>query len=137
MSFETIDPSQASQRLSTADWQYIDVRSEQEFDAGHPEGAFNIPIATLDDSGMMIPNQQFTDVIAKHFPRDSKLVLGCKMGGRSMRACEFLEQAGFANLANMHGGFSGAPDMQGWKERNLPVSSQPLDGRDYGSLRDT
>ncbi len=136
MSFETIDPNQASERLSNSDWQYIDVRSEQEFDAGHPEGAFNIPIATLDDSGMMIPNQQFVEVIAKHFPKDSKLVLGCKMGGRSARGCEFLAQAGFGSLANMHGGFSGAPDMQGWKDRELPVAATPLEGRDYNSLRD-
>lgn len=134
MSFETIDPSQASDRLTSSNWQYIDVRTEQEFDMGHPAGAFNVPIANIDDSGTMVPNQQFTKIVTKHFAKDSKLVLGCKMGGRSMRACELLLQAGFDTLANMHGGFSGAPDMQGWKDRELPMASSPQDGRDYNSL---
>lgn len=134
MSFETIDPAQASDRITNSQWQYIDVRTVQEFDAGHPEGAFNIPVANIDGTGTMVPNEQFTNVIAKHFAKDSKLVLGCKMGGRSMRACDLLAQAGFAALANMHGGFSGAPDMTGWKDRDLPIASTAHEGRDYGSL---
>ena len=136
MSFETIDPSAANDRVSSSEWQYVDVRTQQEFDVGHPDGAFNVPILFLDATGMMAPNGAFIEVMEKHFPKGAKLVLGCKMGGRSMRACQLLAQAGYAHLANMHGGFSGAEDMRGWKDQGFPVASQPLEGRDYRSLSD-
>ena len=135
MSYETIDPSEAHARVSEQGWQYLDVRSVMEFDAGHPAGAYNVPILDMDAMGRMVPNASFVEIVAKHFPRDARLVVGCKMGGRSMHACEFLTQAGFTNLANMHGGYSGAEDTPGWQARDLPISSAAEAGRDYAALR--
>ena len=42
-----------------------------------------------------------------NFAVDAKLVLGCAMGGRSMRACELLASDGYTDLINMHGGYDG------------------------------
>ena len=135
MSYETIDPAEAQRRMEAEGWQYLDVRTVEEFAAGHPSGAFNVPLAMHDPMGGMNANPEFLDVVSKSFEKDTKLVVGCKMGGRSMNACEFLSQYGFTALANMHGGYSGAPDMEGWESRGLPVDAQPKEGRDYDSLR--
>lgn len=133
MSYETIDPQEASRRIAEEGWQYLDVRTVEEYAAGHPAGAFNVPVAHKGPMGMQ-PNPAFPDVMEKRFAKDAQLVVGCKMGGRSMHACEFLTQAGFTNLANMHGGYSGADDMEGWASRGLPTSTTPESGRDYETL---
>lgn len=38
--------------------------------------------------------------------KDKKVVIMCKMGGRSMRACEYLRDQGFKNLFNLAGGIT-------------------------------
>ena len=42
---------------------FVDVRTEQEFAAGHPAGAVNVPIAGIDAYGQMTPNPDFVRVI--------------------------------------------------------------------------
>jgi adenylyltransferase/sulfurtransferase len=39
-------------------------------------------------------------------PRDTKLVVHCKMGGRSAKAVGFLQQQGFSNVWNVEGGIT-------------------------------
>lgn len=39
-----ISPQEASQKLAEG-WTYVDVRTVEEFEAGHPPGAVNVPIA--------------------------------------------------------------------------------------------
>jgi hypothetical protein len=68
------------------------------------------------------------------------LVVGCMAGGRSQRACEILEQAGFSDLTNVRGGFGGARDatgailVPGWRDAGLPVSTE-LGESAYQSLQ--
>ena len=58
--FENIDPSKAHELLSSdGGYAYVDVRTEGEFQAGHPEGAVNIPAFIRDASGQMGPNPEF------------------------------------------------------------------------------
>ena len=122
MPYDEIDPRAAHERQQQG-WRYIDVRSPQEFAQGHPEGAVNIPILFMGPLGMQ-PNLEFVDVVRKHFAPDQPLLLGCKSGGRSARAAMALEQAGFQQLANVAGGFSGAPGVHGWSFLGLPVSTE-------------
>jgi rhodanese-related sulfurtransferase len=139
MSYETIDPRTAHQRLAAEkDLVYLDVRSVQEFEQGHPEGAFNVPIAMLTEHGME-PNDEFLAVVERRFGKDQAMVVGCKMGGRSARACEVLAAAGFTRLANMDGGFSGRPGggeavSRGWSGCGLPVAATPRKGATWGEL---
>ncbi|MBI4365362.1 MAG: rhodanese-like domain-containing protein, partial [Deltaproteobacteria bacterium] len=42
MAFDSIRPREAYERMQHG-WTYLDVRSEQEFAAGHAKGAINIP----------------------------------------------------------------------------------------------
>lgn len=64
---------------------YLDVRTEAEFAAGHPEGAINIPVLVAKGPGQMQLNLEFVEVAEKVIPRDRKLVVGCMAGGRSQR----------------------------------------------------
>jgi rhodanese-related sulfurtransferase len=141
MSFETKNPPAVKEILGGDEgWVYLDVRSTVEFDQGHPEGAYNIPLAQMDAAGQMVPNDRFVEIVEKTFNKDSKLVLGCAAGGRSQRACGLLAAQGYASLINMMGGFSGARDMsgrvleEGWQACGLPSSTQPEQGRSYTEL---
>ena len=55
-------------------------------------------------------------------------------GGRSQRACEMLEEAGFTDLTNVAGGFGGNRDasgnvvVAGWRDAGLPVTTELGDG---------
>lgn len=119
---------------------YLDVRSTQEFAAGHAPGALNVPIAHLGAMGMEA-NPDFLDVVQATVPKETALLIGCKMGGRSSRACEILERAGYTNLHNVDGGFSGRGDggdesvRKGWSGSGLPVSAKPAPGASYDDLR--
>src|SRR5258708_37670490 len=86
---------------------YLDVRTEGEFAAGHAAGAINIPVMVAKGPGQMQLNLDFVEVAEKVIPKGKKLVVGCMAGGRSQRACEMLEDAGFTDLTNVVGGFGG------------------------------
>lgn len=132
MALEDIDPTTAQARQAEG-VRYIDVRSPEEFAAGHPEGAINIPIAFLQGGGMVV-NPDFVSVVHKHFTPETPLLLGCKSGGRSARALQALASEGFTNLANVEGGFSGAPGKRGWVDLGLPVSTE-TEGVSYDDVK--
>ena len=119
---------------------YLDVRSVPEFEAGHPANAINIPLMHLTPGVGMTPNPEFTSVVEASLPRDSKLVVGCKTGGRSARACEIMEQMGYKIVANVRGGFVGAMDNTGriteagWSMLSLPTCSACADEARYETL---
>jgi rhodanese-related sulfurtransferase len=108
---------------------YLDVRTEGEFAAGHAAGAINIPVMVAKGPGQMQLNLDFVEVAEKVIPKGRKLVVGCMSGGRSQRACDMLEEAGFTDLTNVVGGFGGQRDasgkvvVAGWKDAGLPVTT--------------
>ena|SRR5919198_1904782 len=116
---------------------YLDVRSVQEFERGHPQGAYNIPLLHLDPATrQMTPNPDFLSVVQANFPADAKLVIGCQAGARSMKACEALAAAGYTNVTNVAGGFGGSPRGEtGWSQAGLPIETQADAARTYDALR--
>ena len=120
---------------------YLDVRSVEEFAQGHPAQAFNIPLMHRHPSGRMLPNGDFLRVIQANFPSDAKLLIGCHSGGRSMKAAEILQAAGYTGMVNVRGGFGGARDAlgriaePGWAGLGLPVEREPRPGASYESLK--
>src|SRR4030095_968160 len=119
---------------------YLDVRSVPEFEAGHPPKAINIPIAHMTPGAGMSPNSDFTAVVEAALPKDAKLLVGCKSGGRSARACAIISQLGYANVANFRGGCVGAMDNfgrvtePGWSMLSLPTCSQCADDAGYEAV---
>jgi rhodanese-related sulfurtransferase len=120
---------------------YLDVRTPEEFAAGHPAGARNVPVVFLQGPGRPpVPNADFVAIVETHFPRDTKILIGCQSGGRSQRAADILVQAGYANVTNVQGGFGGARDRSGqvvvvgWREAGLPVERGATAGASYDDL---
>lgn len=120
---------------------YVDVRSQAEFEQGHPEGAVNVPLLDREPgSGQMAPNPDFIRVMQANFPTDAKLLIGCQVGGRSMRAAQMLEAFGFADVTNVKGGFGGMKDPTGrsidpgWADSGLPVEQGAPADRSYPHL---
>jgi rhodanese-related sulfurtransferase len=141
MPINQVEPPQAHEILkNNPDAIYLDVRTESEFAQGHPAGAINVPVVFIKGPGQMELNGEFVDVVAKTSPLGKKLVVGCLAGGRSQRACELLEAAGYTDLTNVRGGFGGARDaagqvvIAGWRDAGLPVSTEVSDNS-YQSLR--
>jgi rhodanese-related sulfurtransferase len=141
MAIKEITPQQVHDVLSADPGVvYIDVRTEREFAAGHPQGAVNIPVAFPDPARGMMMNPDFVKVVESHFPKDKKIILGCQAGPRSNAAANLLQQAGYQDVSNMVGGFGGMRDASGnvvapgWSSLGLPVSQENGDGVSYASL---
>lgn len=138
MTIERISPQQAHD-LVQGEHVFVDVRSLPEFDQGHPTGAYNVPFLHKGPQGMT-PNADFVAVMEASFTKDQKIVVGCRSGGRSLRAAQTLEAEGFTAVVDQKAGFLGQPDAfgqvkdPGWKQAGLPVSLEPEAGRDYASL---
>jgi rhodanese-related sulfurtransferase len=134
-----VSPKEAKE-LVDAGWVYLDVRSEPEFEQGRPSGAVNVPLMHAGAAGMT-PNADFLTVVQAAFPKATKLVVGCQAGGRSARAAQLLEGAGYSELVDQRAGFGGARDgggritEPGWAAEGLPVDKgQPSPGS-YEALR--
>jgi len=131
MSVKQTDPLQTTDLLhKDKTVAYVDVRTVQEFQAGHVPGAVNIPVMIPDpSSGRMTPNPNFVQAMEAAFPKDRKLILGCQAGGRSQYAADLLDKNGYTDVSNMQGGFGGAKDPMGrvvtpgWLQCNLPIET--------------
>ena len=129
-----VSPQEARDLIDREGYVHVDVRSVPEFQAGHPEGAYNVPLMHMGPGGMA-PNPDFLAVVQKTFPTDTPLVLGCKAGGRSLRAATMLEAAGFTKIVDQRAGYEGGGGEPGWKPRGLPTSAAAEPGHAYESLR--
>jgi rhodanese-related sulfurtransferase len=126
-----ISPNEAKELIDRDGYTYVDVRSEPEFEAGHPAGAINVPIHAPD----------FLEVMKGTFQADSKIILGCQVGARSFRAAQMLIAAGFTNIIDQRAGFAGARSPfggmaePGWAPAGLPVESGAPAGRSFPDVR--
>ncbi|MBY6198305.1 rhodanese-like domain-containing protein [Vibrio hangzhouensis] len=67
---------------------FIDVRSPQEFAAGHIEGSINVPL------------QMIFSLANSDLSQDDELVVYCASGMRSSQAAEALLSLGYRNVVN-------------------------------------
>lgn len=72
----------------------IDVREPDEYVVGHIPKAVNIPLSTIQDS-------------IEEFRDECNVYLVCRSGGRSLRACEYLQDCDVVNVVNVAGGTLG------------------------------
>lgn len=107
---------QVAQELLNAGHHYLDVRTAEEFAAGHIEGAVNIPYMCRVGSGMT-KNLNFLEDVSSRFDKGDEIVVGCQMGKRSQMATSELVAAGFMGLTDMPGGFAG------WVQSGMPTKT--------------
>ena len=133
-----VTPPEAAELLKQG-WSYLDVRSIPEFEQGHPLGAANIPLLHF-QNGRMAPNADFQRVVEASFPKDTKIVVGCKAGGRSLQAATLMEAAGYTSVVDMRGGYHGERDgfgrasVPGWAAEGLPVETTAPPDKTYAAL---
>jgi rhodanese-related sulfurtransferase len=90
------------------EWQIVDVRESDEWEAGRIEGAIHLPLARVmagQEKGLLEP--------------DKKVGVVCRSGNRSELASVMLRARGY-DAYNMEGG------MQSWQALGLPFSA--MDG---------
>ncbi|HET7292641.1 MAG TPA: rhodanese-like domain-containing protein [Vicinamibacteria bacterium] len=134
MALKRVGPEEAKRLVEEEGYVYVDVRSVPEFEAGHPEGAYNVPIAHLGRMGMA-PNPDFLRVMEERFGPDAKIVVGCKSGGRSLQAASILLDRGFRSVVDQRAGFDGMPGDPGWRPRGLPVSATAAPDHTWEGLK--
>ncbi len=141
MAIKEITPQEAYDLLAREEGVlYIDVRTEAEFSSGHPDGAVNIPVALPDPAQGMALNQEFVRVVQVHYPKDTKIIVGCQAGPRSEAAARLLQEVGYQEVVSMRGGFGGLRDSlgqviaPGWASLGLPISQENGEGVSYEFL---
>lgn len=81
-------------RQDTKEGILLDVRTPEEFKAGHLEHALNIDWFSSDFA------QQ-----CKAFDKEDTVYVYCKKGGRSAKAVKVLDSLGYKNIFNLVGGY--------------------------------
>ena len=102
-----IEPAAVSERLAWADRSLLvlDVRTPEEFAAGHVPGAVNIPHTEIATRLGELADAKERDI-----------VVYCRSGNRSAKAIAALRGAGFTRLYHMQG------DYLRWSAENRPVT---------------
>jgi metal-sulfur cluster biosynthetic enzyme/rhodanese-related sulfurtransferase len=94
----------------TPDLFVLDVRTEPEWANGH------IPRATL------IPLDELEDRLRELPPKDTRMLVHCAAGGRSLQACQVLADKGWTRLMNLAGGMHAWP---GPREQGTTAATPP------------
>ena len=142
MKVRELTPVEVAARLESEDSAvYLDVRSEHEFEQGHPVGSINVPLFHFDPASKQPqPNQQFLAVVLAVVPHNATVYIGCTSGQRSHQAATLMQSAGFRTIFNVDGGFTGKHDpfggviQSGWTQCGLPTSMGDGEERSYSFL---
>ncbi len=134
-----ISAAEARALVASEGWAYLDVRTPAEFEAGHPEGAFNVPWQ-LETANGRAGNPEFLAVVRAVFPKDTRLVVGCHSGVRSLHAARALVEGGYTRVQEQRAGWGGVRSAfgevtePGWQASGLPAGSGAPPGRAYADL---
>lgn len=85
-------PVRVAHELLQAGHRYLDVRTAEEFSAGHAAGAVNVPYMFRVGSGMT-KNPEFVEEVLAIFGKDDEIIVGCQLGKRSLMAATDLISA--------------------------------------------
>ncbi len=94
-------------RLINQDALVLDVREDKEWAAGHIPNARHIPLGAL--SSRLTELEKF---------KGKPIVVNCRSGHRSSRACAMLKKSGFENVHNLAGG------IIAWEKASLPITTK-------------
>ncbi|MDD3369883.1 MAG: rhodanese-like domain-containing protein [Lachnospiraceae bacterium] len=88
-----LTPEKAYERMESGDpITIVDVRTEEEYNAGHIENA------------ILIPNEEITDTKPELLPvMDAEILVYCRSGNRSGQATAKLEEMGYTNVKDFGG----------------------------------
>ena len=100
-----ISPQQAVQLMSHESGSLIvDVREDSEYNSSHIPDSHHIPLGSFASR---------VSELDKY--KDKNVIIGCRSGSRSGRACGILKKHGFEKVHNLRGG------ILAWENDNLPT----------------
>ena len=97
----------AVQLINHKDALVLDVREDVEYDAGHIANAKHIPVGKIE--GRLQELEKF---------KSKPIIVVCRSGMRSNRACSVLRKHGFTDVHNLAGG------INAWQQASLPVAKK-------------
>jgi rhodanese-related sulfurtransferase len=86
----------------------LDVRSPDEFNQGHINGAINIAHHEIETKHSQLSNY-----------KNSLVIVHCRSGRRAVSAENTLKEQGFTNVQHLAG------DMNAWQDAKLPLITKP------------
>lgn len=92
---ERISQEQFKEKLEKGEYIVFDVRTVEEYEEGHIEGAKSLNFL----------GKSFDATIEK-LPKNYKYLIYCQSGGRSAKALEKMKEAGFIHVLELEGGYS-------------------------------
>ena len=101
---EHVSPAEAQKLIGDKEVRVLDVRTPEEFAAGHIAGAVNVDFRAPD----------FEQKIAA-LDKTPRYVLHCASGNRSGKALPLLQKHGFEHIYHLDGGFIA------WEKAGLPT----------------
>lgn len=111
---KNVDNAQA-QKLIDSGVRLVDVRTAQEFSAGHIAGAENVPVDQLPSA-------------AASWPKNQPVLVYCATGARSLTAAEWMSKNGFRTVYNLTAGIV-QWDGQTTTEAAAAPKSVPTNGK--------
>lgn len=101
------DVAKVDELIKSGKYTVIDVRTKEEYDAGHIKGALNFDYY----------NDDFEEKIESQLKDKNKpYILYCRSGMRSLYSAQILEDLGYTDVTNMKGGFLA------WQSAGKPVT---------------
>ena len=77
--------------LSVENAVLLDVRTREEYSAGHIEGSINLPLQNIDQAAAIVPDKK------------TPIFVHCHSGARSARAAAELRRMGFTDVKDIGG----------------------------------
>ena len=99
---KSISPEEVYEIIKNSeDYLIVDVRTKEEYNSGHIEGALLLPVQELEDR-------------LDELPIDKSIIVHCQSGGRSRTAATTLVENGFKQVYDMGG-------ISDWIAKGYPV----------------
>jgi len=107
--FQDVDAVQFQKLMQSGEGIILDVRTPEEFSAGHLEGAMLIDVTK-------------PDCVSKInlLPKDQPIYLYCRVGSRSSATADYMAKIGFPKLYNLQHG------IVDWSQCGLPIEQGDL-----------
>lgn len=88
---ENISYMEAKEMIINDNAILVDVRTQEEYDAGHIDGAYLLPVNSIDEDTA-------GEVISS---KDSIVIVYCRSGARSSEAADKLKNLGYTNIYDL------------------------------------
>jgi rhodanese-related sulfurtransferase len=106
--FTHMAPTDFQKAISSGEYKLIDIRTEEEYAAGHIKDA---------EQNDFYQTEKFNSYL-ETLDKNQKYLIYCRSGNRSGQALEIMKQKGFLNASDLAGGISK------WTGAGLPITTQ-------------